>query len=163
MRPRAALFYGAGPLFFWAWGGQFTSIGMTRLRNALLAMGIDAECFNFDQELAAGEWLAEALKQGEPTLGYSYSLGNTTLSALQVEMKFHLVFCIAMSELAGRNNRPINKKNVARACLVRGPGELSDALVGGFDEIRYVAEPHLWLDLDAGVKAWALQEAARFL
>jgi hypothetical protein len=136
---------------------------MTRLRNSLLAMGVDATCYNFNQVGAAGKWLQEAREAHQLAMGYGYSLGNTPLTWLQTQMKLDLVFCIALSELAGRNNQPINKHNTGRACLVRGPGFLSDALVSGFDEVRYCPKPHLLIDLDDGVKLWALQEARRLM
>ncbi len=161
--PRAALFYGAGPLFVWAWGGELTSYGMTRLRNALIAMGVDAQCFRFNQTVEAGIWLQQSGETDQIRMGYAYSLGNTTLTLLQTQFKFNLVFCIALSSMAGRNNHPIDKQKTARACLVQGPGQMSNALVTGFDEIRYVAKPHLLLDLDDGVKLWALQEAKKLI
>jgi hypothetical protein len=162
-KPCAALFYGAGPSFVWAWGGVITSFGMKRLANALIAKGCDARCFDFNEEARAGKWLRECRQLGHTTLGYSYSLGNTTLTYLQSVMPFNLVFCIAMSELAGANNRPIVRRNIGRACLARGPGVLSDAIVRGFDEVRMYAKPHLLMDLDSDVARWALQEADAYL
>ena len=162
-QPCAAVFYGAGPSFVWAWGGVVTSLGMWRLANELTAMGCQTGRYNFNQTAAAGKWLRECRQLGHPTLGYSYSLGNTALTYLQMHLPFDLVFCVAMSELAGSNNQAIDKHNVGRACLARGPGILSDAVVRGFDEVRMYTKPHLLLDLDRGVRTWALLEAKAFL
>jgi hypothetical protein len=162
-RPVAAVFYGQGPIWNLGVGGILTSYGMKRLANALLAMGIQSACFNFNKIEPAMSWLAVCRKAGHPTLGYSYSLGNTSLTYLQTLMHFDLVFCIAMSELAGRNNRPINKQHVKRACLVKGPGIMSDVIVAGFDEVRTINKPHLLMDLDDSVRTWALQEAKKLV
>jgi hypothetical protein len=161
-QPVAAVIYGQGPIWDMPWGGQWTSLGMKRLVGRLRALGIDAYGFNFSPLNPVESWLCKCQKEGHPTLVYSYSLGNTTALYLTYLVKLDLLFCVALSSLAGKNNRPIYKANVKRSCLAYGPGLLSDVILPGFDEKRYVDKPHLLLDLDSSVSAWALQEAKRF-
>lgn len=154
MKPYAALFYGQGPLWNLGWGGALTSHGMTILRDKLRAMGFDADCYNFDDRSAYN-----ACAHRDPLCLYGYSLGNTTALWLQSLLKVRLLFCIAISELAGSNNHPIVKANVAHSVLWHGPGIMSDVILKGFDETYFCNSSHLLMDLAAPVQASALAHA----
>ena len=163
-RPRAALFYGAGPTFVWAFGGWVTSIGVWRLANTFRGMGIEAQCFDFDQVTAAYDWLSSAALLGQPIIGVGYSLGNTAVLYLQTLMRMDLVFSIAASELAGSNNRPIDHNNTRRSILWRGPGVLSGAGGGlGYDEVHDIDRPHLLMDFAGPVQDSAVNAAKLIL
>jgi len=156
-KPLAVLFYGAGPTFFFGWGGWITSLGIWLLARRLRAMGIEARCYSFDDRSVYGD-LVLAFNQRRPLLGYAYSLGNTALTYYQSRIPFRLVFCIAMSELAGHNNEPISKRNTKNSTLWRGPGILSDALVKGFDRVKFSNNPHLTIDFDQQISDDAIEQ-----
>jgi hypothetical protein len=145
---KAALFFGQG--------GIITSPGIWQLANWIRKLGIDAQCFDYTQVAAADTF--------GPELLYGYSLGVTSITFLQTMKPYQLVFAIAASEGAGRNNYPIHKKNTHRAVLWSGPGWLSDADTGGgWDQVSYSRWPHLMIQFAPAVRASALKEAQALL
>jgi hypothetical protein len=140
--PYAACFFGAGPTGILAWGGAITSIGVWRTANRLRAIGIEAECFNYNQMELAELRLTAARNEKRPVGSLAYSLGNTAALWLQQYTPFNLVFSIADSEL-GRNY-PINHTHTKRSVLWRGPGILSGAGGDlGYDVVHDSGKPHL--------------------
>ena len=95
MTPYAACFFGAGPTGIWAWGGAITSVGVWRTANRLRRLGIEAECFNFDQSELADARLTAARNAKRPVSALAYSLGNTACLWLQEFRPFDLIFSIA--------------------------------------------------------------------
>lgn len=145
MTPYAACFFGAGPTGIWAWGGALTSMGVWRTANRLRRLGIEAECFRFDQTELAESRLTTARNQKRPVGTLGYSLGNTPALWLQQFTRFDLLFSIADSEL-GRNY-PINHANTKRSVLWRGPGILSGAGGNlGYDIVHDCNKVHLLMD-----------------
>ena len=143
--PYAACFFGAGPTGISAWGGFITSAGIWRTANRLRRLGIEAECFNFDQTYLAEARLTAARNGHRPVGSLAYSLGNTAALWLQQYTAFNLVFSIADSQF-GRNT-PINHKNTKRSVLWHGPGALSSAGGNlGYDVVHDSNKPHLLLD-----------------
>lgn len=157
MTAKAILFYGAGPLPWLPWGGIFTSFGVYLLAGRLRKLGIDATCYEYGDYAKAK---ANLLTATGPRLGFAYSNGNTALSLLWQDTYFDLAFCIAESEAAGINNRPVVKANVRRSVLWMGPDSFSDAgATLGFDYIGHSAKPHLLIDFDDAVTNSAIAEA----
>ena len=160
MTPYAACFFGAGPTGIWAWGGAITSMGVWRTANRFRRLGIEAECFNFDQMQLAEARLTTARKAKRPVGTLAYSLGNTAALWLQQYTPFNLVFSIADSEL-GRNY-PINHANTKRSVLWRGPGTLSGAGGDlGYDVVHDSTKPHLLMDFAPEIWQDAVREFSK--
>jgi hypothetical protein len=162
LTPYAACFFGAGPTGIWAWGGAITSAGVWRTANKLRALGIEAECFNYDQTYLAEARLTTARTAHRPVGALAYSLGNTAALWLQQYAPFDLLFSIADSQL-GRNT-PINHKNTKRSVLWRGPGALSSAGANlGYDVVHDSNKVHLLMDFAPEVWQDALAEFSKLI
>lgn len=143
--PYAACFFGAGPTGIWAWGGAITSIGVWRTANRLRRLGIEAECFNYNQTTLASTRMTTARTAHRPVGMLAYSLGNTAALALQQQAPCDLLFSIADSQLG--SNAPINHTLTKRSILWRGPGILSRAGGNlGYDVVRDSNKPHMLMD-----------------
>jgi hypothetical protein len=160
--PYAACFFGAGPTGIWAWGGFITSAGVWRTANRLRAIGIESECFNFNQMYLAEARMTTARTAHRPAGMLAYSLGNSAALWLQTYTPFDLVFSIADSKLG--QNYPINHKNTKRSVLWRGPGVLSGAGGDlGYDVVHDSDKVHLLMDFAPEVWQDALAEFSRLI
>ena len=160
--PYAACFFGAGPTFVWAWGGFVTSSGVWRTANRLRAIGVEAECFNFNQAQLAEMRLTAARNAHRPVGMLAYSLGNSAALWLQQFTQFDLLFSIADSTLAV--SYPINHANTRRSVLWRGPGALSSGGGNlGYDVVHDTNKPHLLADFAPEVWQDAIAEFSKLV
>lgn len=160
--PYVACFFGAGPTGIWAWGGFLTSSGVWRTANRLRSIGIEAECFKFNQLSLAEARLTTARTAHRPVGTLAFSLGNTSALWLQQYAPFDLLFSIADSTL-GRNT-PINHLHTKRSVLWRGPGVLSGAGGDlGYDVVHDCNKPHLLMDFAPEVWQDALAEFSKLI
>ena len=158
--PYAACFFGAGPTGIWAWGGFVTSAGVWRTANRLRRLGVEAECFNYDQTTLADARMAAARNGGRPVGMLAYSLGNTAALWLQQYVPCDLLFSIADSQF-GRNTT-INHTHTKRSVLWRGPGALSSAGANlGYDVVHDTNKPHLLMDFAPEVWQDAIAEFSK--
>jgi hypothetical protein len=161
-KPYVACFFGAGPTGIWAWGGFVTSAGVWRTAARLRAIGIEAECFNFNQMQFAEARLTAARNEGRPVGSLAFSLGNTAALWLQQYTPFNVVFSIADSKL-GRNY-PINHTQTKRSILWRGPGVLSGAGGNlGYDVVHESNKVHLLMDFAPEIWQDAIAEFSKLI
>lgn len=143
--------------FFMGQGGYVFSWGIPMLAARVHALGLEADIFHYYDLRAAWKKLARKKKQGYKVALVGYSLGNTTTTYIQKHVEIDLLLAIAQSSL-GRNYR-INKGHTKRSVLWWGPDFLSNAgLRNGFDEINYINNLHLWIDVDPRVVNSVLAE-----
>lgn len=143
--------------FFLGQGGYIFSWGIPYLAAQAQNLGIETGIFRYYELRSA--WKAISRKKAE---GYKiglvgYSLGNTTATYLQKHLEVDLLLAVAQSSL-GRNHL-IKKRNTRRSVLWYGPDFLSNAgLKNGFDEINYIYNTHLLMDVDPRVVKPMLDE-----
>ena len=143
--------------FFMGQGGFVFSWGIPMLASRAHELGLEADIFPYYDLRAAWKKLARKKKQGYKVALVGYSLGNTTATYIQKHVEIDLLLAIAQSSL-GRNHR-INKGNTKRSVLWWGPDFLSNAgRKNGFDEINYINNLHLWIDVDPRVVNSVLAE-----
>jgi hypothetical protein len=143
--------------FFMGQGGYVFSWGIPMLASRAHELGLEADIFHYYDLRAAWKKLARKKKQGYKVALVGYSLGNTTTTYIQKHVEIDLLLAIAQSSL-GRNYR-INKGSTKRSVLWWGPDFLSNAgLSNGFDEINYINNLHLWIDVDPRVVNSVLAE-----
>lgn len=161
--PLACWFYGAGPTFFFSWGGSLTSMGVSQLSSDCEARGIESHCFRFADVAGAEQFIVPALKDGRLLILGGYSLGVTSITYLQTIYPTALLLALAGSKL-GRNSA-INKHNTKRSVAWRDP----NSILSGFDAVGFdvvhdmTGILHLWFDFDATVVNGVNQEIDAFL
>jgi hypothetical protein len=128
----------------------------------LRAIGIEAECFRFNQTELADARLTTARTAHRPVGMLAYSLGNTAALWLQQYTTCNLLFSIADSKL-GRNT-PVNHMHTKRSVLWRGPGVLSGAGGDlGYDVVHDSNKPHLLMDFAPEVWQNAMAEFSKLI
>ena len=139
--------YGA---FFMGQGGYFFSWGIPYLAAQARALWLETDIYGYSDLTPAWKKIAQKKRDGYKIALIGYSLGNTTITYLQRHFEVDLLLAISESSL-GRNH-PIKKENTRRSVLWYGPDFLSNAgLNDGFDEIKYINNLHLWMDVDPRV------------
>jgi hypothetical protein len=145
--------------FFLGQGGYLFSLGVPRLAARARAIGIETDVYRYTEADRARLNLSAKHATGRKIALVGYSLGCTTTTWLQTQMRVDLLCAIAESSLA--QNHPISKANTRRSVLWAGPGFLSDAgTTSGFDQVHAVEAPHLWMDFSPRVTDGVLAELA---
>ncbi len=143
--------------FFLGQGGYFFSWGIPYLAAQAQRLGIETDIFRYTEFRSAWKKISDKKADGYKIGLVGYSLGNTTATYLQKHMEVDLLLAIAQSSL-GRNHH-IKKGNTRRSVLWYGPDFLSNGgLKNGFDEINYVYNTHLLMDIDPRVVRSVLEE-----
>ncbi len=143
--------------FFLGQGGYLFSWGIPYLAAQAQRLGIETDIFQYSEFKSAWRKISHKKADGYKIGLVGYSLGNTTATYLQKHMEVDLLLAIAQSSL-GRNHN-IKKGNTRRSVLWYGPDFLSNAgLKNGFDEINYVYNTHLLMDVDPRVVQSVLDE-----
>lgn len=143
--------------FFLGQGGYFFSWGIPYLAAQAQRLGIETDIFRYTEFRSAWKKISDKKADGYKIGLVGYSLGNTTATYLQKHMEVDLLLAIAQSSL-GRNHL-IKKGNTRRSVLWYGPDLLSNGgLKNGFDEINYVYNTHLLIDIDPRVVRSVLEE-----
>lgn len=163
--PLACWFYGAGPTFFFSWGGSLTSMGISQLSSDCEARGIESHCFRFDDVAGAEQFIIPAVRIGCPLILGGYSLGVTSITYLQTVYPTTLLLALAGSTL-GRNSA-INHHNTNRSVAWRDPNSVLsgfDAKGLGFDIIHDMTGVlHLLFDFSPTVASGVIDELEKFL
>lgn len=143
--------------FFLGQGSYLLSWGIPYLAWQARKLGMETDVFEYSELREAWTSITRKKREGYKIALVGYSLGNSTATYLQREIKVDLLLAIAQSSL-GRNHR-INKSNTVRSVLWHGPDFLSNAgLENGFDEIKYINTFHLWMNVDPRVITGVLNE-----
>lgn len=142
---------------FMGGNGYLLSWGIPFLAWQARKLGMEADVFEYGELREAWTSITHKKREGYKIALVGYSLGNSTATYLQKDLKVDLLLAIAQSSL-GRNHR-IKKSNTLRSVLWYGPDFLSNAgLRNGFDEIKYVSTFHLWMNVDLRVIRGVLNE-----
>jgi hypothetical protein len=143
--------------FFLGQGGYLFSWGIPYLASQARELGIETDIFRYSELRSAWRKITRKKADGYKIALVGYSLGNTTTTYLQRHLEVDLLLAIAQSSLG--QNHHIKKGNTRRSVLWYGPDFLSNAgLKNGFDEINYVYNLHLLLDVDPRVVRSVLGE-----
>ena len=119
--------------------------------------GIETGIFRYYELRSAWKKINQKKAEGYKIGLVGYSLGNTTATYIQKHLEVDLLLAVAQSSL-GRNHL-VKKRNTRRSVLWYGPDFLSNAgLKNGFDELNYVYNTHLLMDVDPRVVKPVLEE-----
>ena len=114
-------------------GGFLTSPGIDLLAADARRQGVVADVFNYSDWVAIEAVIRQRRGMGDKVAVVGFSLGNSTGTYLGTRDRIDLLICIFESSFAA--NYPPDHDNVGHSVLFRGPGALSDADVGMFDEV----------------------------
>lgn len=143
--------------FFLGQGGYIFSWGIAYLAAQAQNLGIETGIFRYYELRSAWKKITQKKAEGYKIGLVGYSLGNTTATYIQKHLEVDLLLAVAQSSL-GRNHL-VKKRNTRRSVLWYGPDFLSNAgLKNGFDEINYVYNTHLLMDVDPRVVKPVLDE-----
>jgi hypothetical protein len=120
--------------FFMGQFGYAFSMPFAAIASQAKAKGIEIDVFAYTDIWKAKDALHDHAYAKCAVVGYS--LGVTTATYLQTQMRVDLLLSIAASTLAGDNNHLVNHANTKRSILYRGTDFLSSAgLHDGYDEV----------------------------
>ena len=143
--------------FFLGQGGYIFSWGIPYLAAQAHNLGIETGIFRYYELRSAWKKITQKKAEGYKIGLVGYSLGNTTATYIQKHLEVDLLLAVAQSSL-GRNHL-VKKRNTRRSVLWYGPDFLSNAgLKNGFDELNYVYNTHLLMDVDPRVVKPVLDE-----
>lgn len=114
-------------------GSFLTSPGIDLLAADARRQDVVADVFNYSDWVAIEAVIRQRRGMGDKVAVVGYSLGDSTGTYLGTRDKIDLLICIFESSFAA--NYPPDHDNVGHSVLFHGPGALSDADVGRFDEV----------------------------